>query len=193
MIGIAEIQAPAWLGETPDAWLKTQIKKDSSWDIAVSAGMTFRLEQEPPAEEIKTIVKDLLAGKPSNSWAHVAVWAWELKEVQHRALEALAIAEEELIFDLLQDIRRNYDPECPGWQSDVLSLFHRRDDLACILVVLREGKNRGRRLITALRSLDEDCKAFVAALPQGLTWKDERLSRIRKRCHNSWWASRSAA
>ena len=75
MIGIAEIQAPAWLGQTPDAWLKTQIKTDSTWDIAVSAGMSFRLEQEPPAEEIKTIIQDLLAGKSSNSWAHVAVWA----------------------------------------------------------------------------------------------------------------------
>jgi len=77
--------------------------------------------------------------------------------------------------------------------SDVLSLFHRRDDLACILVILRESRNKGQYLIAALRSLDEDCKAFVAALPQGLTWKDERLSRIRKRCRNSWWAFRSAA
>lgn len=181
-----------WCGS--DVWLRnaTQevlLEQPCVWNSSVCAGMISRLQEEPPIEDQRRMIQDLLAGVPNEELEKVANWVHQLTEEQHEEIEDLALAEEELLGLFLEELRKEYNPECFFWPMDVCSLFHRRDDLASIQVVLRET-SKGNRLNAALRCLDEEGLAFVNALPKWLSWDDVRLSRVRQRNPMAWWASK---
>jgi hypothetical protein len=181
---------PAWAATTGDSWLSAELRRANeiggTWAHVVAAGMAARLT-EPPETDISENVQALLAGGVIDELARARRWARSLTSDQRRTVEDLALAEADALAVLLDDVDAAASVE-PNTLGSWLSICHRRDDLAGVLVLLGET-GEGARLHAALEDIDRTGRRVRLNMPVSPRARDERLRRVADRQPYAWWGA----
>ena len=179
-----------WLAASGDQWLQEAVRElgdlDDPWRHLLAVGMYIRLRETDVSEarrELEAAQRHppVLPSCPALDWA-ARLEPTDCDGMVYLTLSMLDLLEGELV-ELEEDLRF----EDPGWRARCLGLFHLRDDVECVLHVLREA-GRAHQLDTAVRAVDAAGEELVCSIPmwEGPT-RDERLWRCACADPDAWW------
>lgn len=188
---IGELGCPIeeWLGDCQDcelaAWVREHVEVGGAWHRVVAAGIYARL-LNARGGDARQVVGDLLAGRPDPELARPLRWARSLSAEMLDDLEDLALAEVDLLRERVERLRERLEMEDETWRADLLSAFHRRDDLEGLHVLLTEA-NHAERLAMALDGLDHAGERLMIGFPREIHFDDPRLRRAALGDPRAWW------
>lgn len=191
--GPATVTCPIerWLSASSDAWLVDLVRRrlqasDGPLDQAVAAGLLARLEERPVAE-IRASAARLEAGEYEERMDRERAWARSLRPEQLETVEWLAVEAADHLRQELPELGLEPAVGDAGWRACMLGLFHLRDDLQGVWLLLREA-GRGERLGSLLEALDREARRVLLAVP---IWpepaSDQRLLRAIEVDPDGWW------
>jgi hypothetical protein len=188
-----------FLFEPGDAWLTAEVGRlvgqGDPFSAGVAVGLFARLREPESAERAPAVAgaREERAQDAMDAPGFTAPrrWARHLEAPERSELEDLGQAELHRLADRLLALEDSIEPEDPGWQHELLDLCEGRDDLACILFVLRTA-GCGGGLAEAVAAFDEDARMLLASLPFEVRIEDERLRRASILDPGAWWAEPAA-
>ena len=157
------------------------------WKDVVIAGRLARLVRPADAG---SALRALLAGDRTTDGSTLArTWLRTLTPLQRAAIERFAVVQARPLADNLGHAHERLEPydEPPfrGWH-----LFHLRDDLEGVRVLLREADaDAGAVLAAVLDDIDAVGRALRFSWPPNMDTHDERLQRVAEADPAAWWGS----
>lgn len=213
---LAPISSPVlyWCGEARDPWLTAEVERlvaqRDSWSAGVAVGLYARVRALERAADAPAGAGGGTSAAPSADAAlqrtleraHRVMdspgftaprrWARSLGAAERSTLEDLGLAELHRLSDRLVALEDAFEPGDSAWQHEFADLCEGRDDLECILFVLRAAGS-GEALSEAVAAFDEDAWQFMASLPFDPRLEDERLRRASIIDPGAWWADPAAS
>lgn len=180
-----------WKVNTHDTWMQRQAQDGSTADIwtrTALAGLLARLMEPEPGDVGTLIAEGRLAALVSEAELTPRRWARALDAASTAAIEQLAVRRAEALADDLADLFDTLSADMSEASGAWQRLCHRRDDLECVRVLLREA-GVGDRLDDALAEADRSGRAIRINLDADVAATDERLRRVALGDPSAWWGS----
>jgi hypothetical protein len=180
-----------WAGACRDGWLAEQVaplvSSDDPWPQVVAAGMLARLAMPADASEARAWLAAARAGTADASMIEPRRWAASLPADDRAALSRQAVVECAALCLDIEDVEDAVHASSPGWDDEVRTLAHRRDDLEAVLLLL-DAAGDAADLRQALVAVDRAGFLLGLAVPTGAGLQDERLRRAGVKDPDAWWA-----
>lgn len=180
-----------WIVNTRDTWMQQQAHAGQGADIwtrTALGGLLARLMEPEPADVASLIAEGRFAALVSDAELAPRRWVRSLEPSATAALEQLAVRRAEALADDLTDLYDTLSADMDEASTTWVRLCHRRDDLECVRVLLREA-GVGDRLDDALAEADRAGRAIRINLTADLSAADERLRRAALADPAAWWGS----